>query len=75
MLPLKVIVPVEYVAVPVTLFPFPDLSFHVVTLGVEFMVAVSAASNHSEQPTILRGSNAEMLLDVPSIVYLEQNIP
>jgi hypothetical protein len=46
-----------------------------VTVVVPVTVEASAASNHNEHPTILRGSNPEMLLEVPSIVYLEQNIP
>ena len=66
-------------AVKLKLFPAPDLSFHTLKLLPELNVmdAVdeSAPSNHSEHPTILRGSNPEMLLEVPSIVYLEQNIP
>jgi hypothetical protein len=35
---------------------------------------VSAASNQMEHPGIDLGSNLQMLLDVPSIVSLEQNI-
>ena len=42
--------------------------------GVEFMVAVSAASSHSWHPGTDVGSNPQMLLDVANIVFSEQNI-
>jgi hypothetical protein len=72
--PLKTMVPFDQVPVPVMVFDCPDLSFQTVTAVVEFMVALSAPSSHSVHPGILRGSNPQMLLDVPNIVLLEQNI-
>jgi hypothetical protein len=45
-LPLNVMLLPVHVAVPVMLLPNPDLSFHVVTVVVEFMVELSDASNH-----------------------------
>jgi hypothetical protein len=74
-LPLKTMVPPDHVPVPVIVLDWPDLSFQTVTALVEFMVALSAPSSHSVHPGILRGSNPQMLFDVPSIVFLEQNIP
>jgi hypothetical protein len=40
----------DHVAVPVMVLPFPDLSFQVVTVVVEFMDELSAPSSHSEHP-------------------------
>jgi hypothetical protein len=51
------------------------LSFQTVTALVEFMLSLSAPSSHSVHPGILRGSNPQMLFDVPIIVFLKQNIP
>ena len=73
--PLNTIVPPDQVPDPVMVLDWPDLSFQTVTALVEFMVALSAPSSHSEHPEILRGSNPQMLLDVPIIVFLKQNIP
>jgi hypothetical protein len=48
------------------------LSVHPVTLLFESVnVVVSAASNHNEQPGIVRGSNPERLLDEPIITFLK----
>jgi hypothetical protein len=73
--PLNTMVPPDHVPVPVTLLEFPDLSFHCVTADVEFMLLLSAPSNHNVHPGTDVGTNPQMLLDVPSIVFLEQNIP
>jgi hypothetical protein len=74
LVPLNVIVVPFHVAVPVMVFDWPDLSFHCVTVVVEFMVELSPPSSHSTHPGTLRGSNPHMFLDVLSIVFLEQNI-
>ena len=73
--PLNTIVPPDHVPVPVMVLDWPDLSFQTVTALVEFILSLSAPSSHNWHPEILRGSNPQMLLDVPSIVFLEQNIP
>ena len=73
--PLNTMVPPDQVPVPVMVLDWPDLSFQIVTALVEFMLALSAPSSHSVHPGILRGSNPQMLFDVPIIVFLEQNIP
>jgi len=61
----------------VPVYPFELLSTHVLMFDPELNVIEleSAPSNHNAHPTILRGSNPEMLLEVANIVYLEQNIP
>jgi hypothetical protein len=74
-LPLNTMVPPDHVPEPVTLLEFPDLSFHTVTALAEFMLLLSAPSSHNVHPGIDTGENPKMLLDVPSIVFLEQNIP
>ena len=73
--PLNTIVPPDHVPVPVMVLDWPDLSFQIVTALVEFILALSAPSSHSVHPGIDRGSNPQMLFDVPSIVFLKQNIP
>jgi hypothetical protein len=50
----------DNVAVPITLFPAPDLSFHCVTVVVEFMVDPSAASSHTEQAGMSNGVNVRL---------------
>ena len=51
------------------------LSLHAVIFDPERVnVDVSAASNHTTHPGIVRGSNPQMFLDVPIITCLEQNI-
>jgi hypothetical protein len=64
------VVPVPY---GVAVYPLPVLSIHVAIVDPELNVKVeaSAPSNHSEHPTILRGSNFDVRLENPSIVYLE----
>jgi hypothetical protein len=74
-LPLNTMVPPDQVPVPAMVLDWPDLSFQTVTALVEFMLSLSAPSNHNVHPGILRGSNPQMLFDVPIIVFLEQNIP
>jgi hypothetical protein len=56
-LPLKVILLPENVAVPVIVFPKLDLSVHDVTVVVEFIVEASAPSNHNAHPGISTGVN------------------
>ena len=72
---MNTMVPFDQVPVPVMVLDWPDLSFQIVTALVEFMVALSAPSSHSVHPEMLRGSNPQMLFDVPIIVFLKQNIP
>jgi hypothetical protein len=60
LVPLNVILPPDSVAVPTIVLLDPDLSDHDVTVGVEFMVEVSAASIHNWHPVISRGVNAFM---------------
>jgi hypothetical protein len=61
----------------VPMYPFGLLSTHVLMFDPELNVIEleSAPSSHSAHPGILRGSNFELRLANPSIVYLEQNIP
>jgi hypothetical protein len=59
-LPLKVMLLPVQVAVPVMVLPSPDLSDHEVTVVVEFMVELSAASNHNEQPGMSVGLNERL---------------
>jgi hypothetical protein len=73
--PLNTIVPPDQVPDPVMVLDWPDLSFQIVTALVEFMLSLSAPSSQRVHPGILRGSNPQMLFEVPSIVFLEQNIP
>ena len=54
-LPLNVMLLPVHVAVPVMVLPDPDLSDHVVTVVVEFMDELSAASSHSVQPEMSVG--------------------
>jgi len=56
-LPLKVMLLPDTVAVPVMVFPSPDLSVHEVTVVVEFIVDESAASNQRVHPGISVGPN------------------
>jgi hypothetical protein len=59
-LPLNVMLLPVHVAVPVMVLLNPDLSFHVVTVVVEFMVELSAASSHKAQVGTSVGEKARL---------------